>query len=360
MLFRSGSKVDSATGKQVKLDDSQFKAVAGKITVEGGTVSPQPTKPTDEPTAITTSTPGQTYNEQPVTKTEIAGALEGPTVDAGTYKVKAGETFKVKLKATNNKDGFNALNSWLDVDTDVFEIVGMEGGDIDDPENDDSLAFSNVTLNQFHKDNAPANVTTILALYSDTNNLTGDAVIATITLKVKEGTADNNYVLTFDAKGDGGAMANRVVTKDGERAPVVINPTFKGALIQVGEGAAPTATPTTVPTVKPTVDPTVTPTQTPVAGDIQIELGEIEGKPGEKVKVPVYAKNVGEGFSALQFDYDITDGLKIGRGIKGDFGCSWTIGTKGKSAQFLEADGMNITKDGCIGKLDPPDSFRLS
>ncbi|MBP0977399.1 MAG: hypothetical protein J6P89_04385, partial [Oscillospiraceae bacterium] len=85
---------------------------------------------------------------------------------------------------------------------------------------------------------------------------------------------------------------------------------------------------------------------------MEIEIGTVEGKPGEKVKVPVYAKNVGEGFSALQFDYDITGGLMIGRGIKGDFGCSWTVGSTEKSAQFLEADGMNIKEDGCIGKLE--------
>ena len=205
---------------------------------------------------------------------------------------KAGDTVKVKIKVSDTKDGFNALNSWLDVDTDVFEIVSMDGGDTDDPENDDSLAYSNVTLNQFHKDNAAANITTILALYSDTNNLDGDAVLATVTLKVKDGAKDGNYALAFDANGDGGAMANRVVTKDGDRVPVVLNPTFKGALIQIGDGFI--AEPTVVPTSSPTVKPTSTPTSTTPQGDaITIELGEVEGKAGDKVKVPVYAKNIG-------------------------------------------------------------------
>ena len=89
--------------------------------------------------------------EQAVSTSNVAGGLAGPTIDAGTYEVKAGDTFKVKLKATGNTDGFNALNSWLDIDTNVFEIVGKEAGDIDDPENEDSLAYSNVTLNVFKK-----------------------------------------------------------------------------------------------------------------------------------------------------------------------------------------------------------------
>ena len=44
--------------------------------------------------------------------------------------------------------------------------------------------------------------------------------------------------------------------------------------------------------------------------------------------------------------------MKIGRGLKGDFGCSWTIGKTEKSAQFLENEGMNITGDGVIGRLE--------
>ncbi|MBR6837404.1 MAG: hypothetical protein IKM72_15580, partial [Oscillospiraceae bacterium] len=85
---------------------------------------------------------------------------------------------------------------------------------------------------------------------------------------------------------------------------------------------------------------------------IQIKVGEATGKPGEKIKVEISAKNIGEGFSALQFDYELDDQLKETRGIKGDFGCSWTVGSKSKSLQFLEADGMNITKDGVIGKIE--------
>ncbi|WP_044974950.1 cohesin domain-containing protein [Ruminococcus sp. HUN007] len=172
--------------------------------------------------------------EQVVSTTSAAGGIAGPTVDAGVYSVKAGETFKIKLKVTNNGEGFNALNSWLDVDTNVFEIVSMEAGDTDDPENGDSYAYSNTTVNTFQKNGAAAGVKTVLALYSDANNLTGDTVIATITLKAKDGVKDGNYSLPFDAKGDDGAMGNRIITENGERKPIVLNPTFRGAAVTVG------------------------------------------------------------------------------------------------------------------------------
>ncbi|MBR6923949.1 MAG: hypothetical protein IKH50_05380, partial [Oscillospiraceae bacterium] len=121
--------------------------------------------------------------EQAVAVAKAADGIAGPTIDAGTYEVKAGDTFKVKLKATENTDGFNALNCWLDVDTNIFEIVETEAGDSDDPENEDSLSFSNVTINTYTKEKAAAGVKTLIVLYSDTENLKGDEVLATVTLK---------------------------------------------------------------------------------------------------------------------------------------------------------------------------------
>ena len=226
--------------------------------------------------------------EQAVSTSSVAGGLAGPTIDAGTYEVKAGDTFKVKLKATGNTDGFNALNSWLDIDTNVFEIVGKEAGDIDDPENEDSLAYSNVTLNVFKKDGAASGVETLLALYSDTENAKGDQVLATITLKVKDGVKDGYYSLPFDAKGDGGAMANRI---DSNRTPIVLNPTFKGASVTVG-------TPSDQPTTQPTsqTPATQTPaTQTPATqapatqtpaqtGTLSGKIADASAKAGETVK----------------------------------------------------------------------------
>ena len=321
--------------------------------------SPAPTKvPTTEPTEVPTTVPTNktASSEQPESKTNIAGAESALKIDAGTYEAKAGDTVKVKIKVSDTKDGFNALNAWLDVDTDVFDIVSCEAGDTDDKDNGDSLAFSNVTINKFHKEDAADNITTVLCLYSDTNNANEDMVLATIELKVKD-VKDGYYALPFDAKGDGGAMANRIVMKDSDRVPAVINPTYLGAVVKVGDAEAASPAPTKVPTTEPTTDPTkvptAVPTQTPPESDtIIIKGGEISGNAGEKVKLPIYAENIGEGFSALQFDYKMDKSLHLGRGIKGDFGCSWTISGADYAAQFLEADGMNITKDGCIGKLE--------
>jgi len=345
-----GAMVDKTTGSQVKLTADKFSAAAGRITVgEAVEETPSPV-PTTVPTNKTAS------SEQPESKTNIAGAESALKIDAGTYEAKAGDTVKVKIKVSDTKDGFNALNAWLDVDTDVFDIVSCEAGDTDDKDNEDSLAFSNVTINKFHKEDAADNITTVLCLYSDTNNANEDMVLATIELKVKD-VKDGYYALPFDAKGDGGAMANRIVTKDGDRTATVINPTFLGAVVKVGDAEAASPAPTKVPTAEPTTDPTkvptAVPTQTPPESDtIIIKGGEISGNAGEKVKLPIYAENIGEGFSALQFDYKMDKSLHIGRGIKGDFGCSWTISGADYAAQFLEADGMNITKDGCIGKLE--------
>ena len=169
-------------------------------------------------------------SEQTVSTTNADGGLAGPTIDAGVYNVKAGETFKIQLKVSNNSDGFNAINSWLDVDTNKFEIVKMESGDPSMQDYKDSEAYSYATVNTFDKKNAASGVKTILTLYSDTNNLKGDMVLATITLKVKDNVTDGYYSLPFDANGDGGAMANRLITEGGERTPQILNPTFKGAV----------------------------------------------------------------------------------------------------------------------------------
>jgi hypothetical protein len=397
-----GSMVDSSTGKQVKIESSKFASVAGKVIVGEPVVTDAPATPAESPSPAVTdpevqpSTP--VLKEQVKTESEVKGGLKGPKVDAGKYTVeKAGDEVKIKVKVSDVTDGFNALNTWLDVDTDIFEIVSVKGGDTDDEENEDSLAYSNVSTNKFHKDGAADNITTVLCLYSDTSNADEDMVLSTITLKVKEGTKDGVYSLPFDAKGDGGAMANRIVTADGERKPVILNPTYLGALIQVGKdepvvtteakpaettaakpaettAAKPAETTAAKPAetteakpaetteAKPAETTAAKPAETtavttakvedPKSDAIQIEIGEVNGEAGKTVKVPVYAKNVGKGFSSIQFNYEMNETFTIKRGIKGDFDGSWTIGSKERAVQFLEQDGMNISGDGCIGKFE--------
>ena len=171
--------------------------------------------------------------EQAVSVTKAANGIAGPTIDAGTYKIAAGDTFKVKVTVKDNADGFNAINAWLDINTNYFEIVDKANGDPDMAEYEDSEAYTAVTLNEYSKKNAGKEIKTLITLYSDTNNLKGDVVISTITLKAKADAPAGYYSLPFDAVGDDGAMANRI---DDKRNPIVINPTFKGALVQIGEG----------------------------------------------------------------------------------------------------------------------------
>ena len=171
--------------------------------------------------------------EQAVATTKAENGIAGPTIDAGTYKVAAGDTFKVKIKVSDNADGFNAINAWLDINTDYFEIVKSEAGDPDGEDYEDSEAYSAVTLNTFSKKNASKSIKTVLTLFSDTNNIKGDVIISTITLKAKADAPAGYYSLPFDAVGDNGAMANRI---DSKRDPIVINPTFRGALVQIGDG----------------------------------------------------------------------------------------------------------------------------
>jgi hypothetical protein len=192
-------------------------------------------------------------------------------------------------------------------------------------------------------------------------------------------------------------MANRIVTADGERKPVILNPTYLGALIQVGKdepvvtteakpaettAAKPAETtaakPAETTAAKPAETTEAKPAETteakpaetteakpaettavttakvedPKSDAIQIEIGEVKGEAGKTVKVPVYAKNVGKGFSSIQFNYEMNETFTIKRGIKGDFDGSWTIGSKERAVQFLEQDGMNISGDGCIGKFE--------
>jgi hypothetical protein len=185
-------------------------------------------------------------------------------------------------------------------------------------------------------------------------------VLATITLKVKDGVKDGYYALPFDAKGDNGAMANRIVEEGGERKPIILNPTYLGAVVTVGNPGETTASPSPSPATSPSPaaspspSPSAsnTPNEDPAGDTIKIEAGEVSGKPGDKVKLTITAKDVGAGFSALQFDYDLDKSFEITRGIKGDFDGSWTIGKTERSAQFLEQDGVNISGDGVIGKLE--------
>ncbi|MDO5149562.1 MAG: cohesin domain-containing protein, partial [Oscillospiraceae bacterium] len=422
---------------------------------------------------------------QPVGESNVPGGIKGLNIDAGKYEVKAGDEFSLKVKITDNAEGFNSLLTMLEFDNDVFEIGGHVAGDEDDPENEDSDIYNSAfEFNLEGKDTAKSKLITLM---SSSSNVKGDVVFFTLKVKVKEGVKDGFYEIPFDIIGDGAdnAKVNRIVTENGERVPIVLNPTYLGAIVKVGN---PTETePTTEPTVQPTATPTtqpttpgqtetltgkvadasgkngetikttltvsgasvagiqtaldfdssaleltgasasgwtvevngseiaavaepyqdnstaaitlefkakkegshkvgvksltgaskesekeyngtgtagtitvsaasVTPSDPPSVGEaVVIELGEAtlkDNDDGSKTAtVPIYAKNIGNGISTVQFNYDMDSSFTVDRVNKGDFECQWTPGTESKTLQFLTGDGCNIPKEGVIGKI---------
>lgn len=162
---------------------------------------------------------------------------DGPTVSLPDIEASAGETVTFKVNISDNK-GFTALVAWIEAEKEYFEFVKDEctGGDADDPDNEDSLPYSDITFTLFDNPEYP-DMNTLSCLYFDGSleSLVGDAVFATVTLKVKEGTPAGRYDLIFDKNGDGDgtgedpAMCNNVV--DGKI--LIPSPTFKNGSITV-------------------------------------------------------------------------------------------------------------------------------
>ncbi len=364
-----GSVYSAADKKQLPLTASAFTGVAGKIVIgeEAGTSTTTPPVSTSTPPSTPTSNPPAdiptvvpTQNTQSGTQQEASseiGEKVSITFDGGKYTANAGDEITVKIKVTENDSvGYAAVNAWLDVDTSVFEIGDVVGGDADDEENEFSLAYNNTSVKEYQKPGAPDTLKTLVIIYNNTDNSTEKGVFATLKLKVKAGVSDGFYALPFDMHKADGATATRVVTVDGERTAKPIAPKFVGGLVQVGNPSTPPAS-TTTPPASTTTPPTSTTTPpsdptAPVGDGITIRIGEVtDAKAGSTVTVPIYAENIGAGISTVQFDYKMDESFKVQMVAKGDFDCQWTVGTEERSLQFLEKDGNNITKDGLIGKM---------
>jgi hypothetical protein len=316
--------VDKSTGKQVKLAAAKFAGTAGYIAV--GEL------PSEAPASQTPA------SQTPASQTPATTPTETPNSDAIQIVIdnvagKAGEKVKIPVTAKNVGDGFSALQFDYDIDGDLKVGRGIKG--------DFACSW---TIGKTEK--------SAQFLEGDGMNISGDGCIGKFEIEIpkdaKDGTVYNIKISNFE-----GAMVDSATNKQVK----LESSKFEGVAgkITVGEvtPASESPSPSPAPTQKTTEpSPTAPATDAPKSDAISIEIGTVYGAAGEKVKVPVTAKNVGNGFSALQFDYDIDGDLTIGRGIKGDFGCSWTIGKTEKSAQFLEADGMNISGDGVIGKFE--------
>lgn len=165
-----------------------------------------PSSTIEKPPAMATATP---LIEQQV-------IADGPTVSLPKLEAKAGEEVTFKVEVTKNT-GFTALVSWIEVNSKYFEFVSYEGGDLDDPDNEDSDPYSCMSFTPYTKPDTK-DLSTLVCLYFNSNMkpLEGDTTIATITLKVKDNTPAGKYDLSFDGDGDGNgaAMCNNY---DGEK-----------------------------------------------------------------------------------------------------------------------------------------------
>ena len=174
--------------------------------------------------------------EQPVTSTHLTNESTAFTVDAGTYEANAGDTVKVKIRVSDIKESFTNVVAYLKVNTDYFTVLGVNAGDIDDPDIDTSDAYLNtITYKYASGDNSE----TISVIYSDPDldNTDKEMVLATVVLKVNEDAKDGYYELPFSLMKEGGSMATQIASEDGQLSVKELDPEFHGALIKVGSSS---------------------------------------------------------------------------------------------------------------------------
>lgn len=156
---------------------------------------------------------------------------EGPTVSLPDIEASAGETVTFKVDVTGNT-GYTALLAWIEVNSKYFEFVKYDGGDLDDPDYEDSEAYNNTSFNLYQKKDAK-DTSTLICTYFNSSLVTleGNTTYATIQLKVKDKTPAGKYELSFDADGDGNgaAMCNNIVDKK----VIVPTPKYKNGSITV-------------------------------------------------------------------------------------------------------------------------------
>lgn len=166
-----------------------------------------------------TTVAGATENNQ---EGDVVKVDSGPTVrllnksdDSDTITGKAGDEIVIKL-STDKNPGYAALISWIDINTDIFEIVEYEAGDPSLADNNKSRAVGGGTLKTLKKSDSPSkyslnsnksdNFTTILCLFMDSKleMITEKTTLATIKLKIKDGVKPGEYDVSFDKIQDNG------------------------------------------------------------------------------------------------------------------------------------------------------------
>ncbi|MBP1566122.1 MAG: hypothetical protein J6A58_10255, partial [Oscillospiraceae bacterium] len=299
----------------------------------------------------------------------IQAAEAGPTVSISKdLKAKAGEEFTFTVDISNNTSGYSSLIAWLDIDLRYFEFVSWKAGDPSASGYNRTPQKQN-TANKEYTKPGTTDVLTLLQTYIDNSaqNLTGDNVYATITLRVKENTPDGVYPLAFDAQADGKAMCNHVVREEGQEAyPIVLEPTYVNGSITVGNGGTAVTTSATQQTPQQTQQTQQTPQQTQATQQTQsttaapvinqnamnFVLGNTKVNAGETAYLALDIKN-NSGLSAFQGELILPSGFKCVKGYACDFEGSWSISEGSANVQFLSVDGHNIaTSDGMFGEFE--------
>ena len=191
----------------------------------------------DEDGVINPVIPEITYSEtgQPITTACSDESLTGFTVDAGVYEAKAGDTIKVKIRATDIKKPFCSALGYFIIDEDKFTVLSAEPGDADDPDDDyaDGITITkDVSLNVYR--NAENSKMAVFIYSSLLGNVDEDMVFATVELKVNDDVKDGNYELPFAVLEYGGMAC---AYNDEMNDLTDSEPEFHGALIKVSSAS---------------------------------------------------------------------------------------------------------------------------
>ncbi|MBP1590773.1 MAG: hypothetical protein ILP22_01870, partial [Oscillospiraceae bacterium] len=182
---------------------------------------------------------GVSAAEQPVAVIHDSGEPVEFALDAGVYEVNAGDVFKLKIKATDIKESFCAVNAYLEVNTDAFTVLSVTPGDTDDPDNENTDIFQNTTVSNYA---SGRNAETVAFVYSDLAGLSEDTVLVTVELKVNDDAEAGSYAAPFDIRDGGSDAVSLVPSGYGQDIKSLISE-FRGALIKVGEGSEETVMP---------------------------------------------------------------------------------------------------------------------
>gem|GEM_PF-6110608 len=289
-----------------------------------------------------------------------------PTLYFDDVKANAGETVKFQMRLTDNALGITSLNAWFIFDNENFEFVSISGGDPSVSGNNRKGAGR-----WFVGKMREGSTNTVAGLYNDDNVglTTGDMILATIELKVKDTCKDGVYPLVFDKMAANGGINMCIAVVDGQQLTTA--PNYVDGKITVGNPPAETTTEaTTVVTTPTTTEVTTTTTAAPVtttttttdattttttsaSSGMAFTIGTVSGKPGATVEVPINVTGNESGISGMNFEliYD-KDSLELLDCYSSDLAGSWTASKTSGYIVFVSSTGRNEKGDGEVAVVE--------